>query len=425
MKLVHVALAVAPYGPNRPEARVTAELPPVQRGRGMEVSVLAAAPSGSVEDFASDARLARRITPLRVTLGQDVVDVPVLEGMAPGGSGRLVLLVVPGEGEVHRSRFAEAALEFLAGMPDRPELVHLHGDTGLQPEVLRERLGGTSVVLSVYDHEGCSAGFVKAVEDADAVVVPCTAMASPGPEADAVGRALGARRSGVRVVPPGLDPDSHDPRRDPVLSEPYGPEDLGGKDAARRTLQSKVGFSPRRDVPLVTFLGSAEDVGDGLLVAMTAAAELDLQLVVLGPASLQPVVLAAASPTSRIAFLLAADPPSFRAIIAGSDAVILPAPVAPLATEALVALRYATVPVARRVDAHRDRLVEFDAESGTGGAFLFDQPEELFHALRRLRNAFAEGAAWATLCRRNASVECDWSRPTALLSEIYHKLLRV
>jgi glycogen synthase len=86
-------------------------------------------------------------------------------------------------------------------------------------------------------------------------------------------------------------------------------------------------------------------------------------------------------------------------------------------------MRYGLVPVARRVQAHRDLLVEYDARSDTGGAFLYENSDELLRAVNRLAKAHADADGWSSMVRANALVESGWSRPLSHLNEIYRKAL--
>jgi glycogen synthase len=160
-----------------------------------------------------------------------------------------------------------------------------------------------------------------------------------------------------------------------------------------------------------------------LAVAVAAALEQDLQLVVLGPESLRAAVRRSEACRTPLAFRATQGDADLRQVLAGADAAIFPAACAPGARLARIALRYAVVPVARRIPAHRDVLVEYDAASGTGGSFLFDDDAELGSALGRMCAAFDEGEAWLAMASRNAAVDSSWTRSVALLDEIYRKAL--
>jgi hypothetical protein len=429
MRLVHVSTRVAPYHPRRAEARVTAELPAFLGARGHEVVVVTVAPSNQIDEVRPHAGVARRLTPMVVSTPHGDVPVPVLEGTAEGGTGRVFLLVLPGGAEAVPSLFAPAALSLIRSFGTPPDVVHLHGSTGIEVEPLREQVSGVAVVSTVYDTRHAAPDVVAAIELADAVVVPFSDYASAGPgetEPSTVAQAL-VHRQGGRVVPHGIDGTRWDPLRDPTLPQAFGPHALAGKARCREALQRLLAFPLRADAPIIVVWSVPGPAAGGATLAELGGAltELDAQWVVIGLPSAGAPALALPSVSLREATIDGSDDRLLRLALAGADAVLLPDLSAALGQRARIVQRYGAVPVARRVQAHRDLLVEHDAASDTGGAFLFGEPAaaELYQALQRLRATFADRKAWVGLGERNAAAESGWGRTAALLEEIYRKTM--
>jgi hypothetical protein len=422
MRLVHLAKRITPYWPDSAAARAAAELPLAQLSDQDELLVVGAAPVTAVEDFSTGQQFARRLEPLAVTGECEAV---VLESTLTGTGIRLILLVLPPE---HKpTGFAAAARALLRSLPDPPELLHLHGDTGVDMDTVREELDGPAVIQSVYRPTG-SDGLAAAVQDADEVITPCGDLGEtdPGTNGSAVGRAL-REHSRLRVVAHGIDLHRWDPSRDSALPAVFDTESLEGKTACKQALQRQAGLAPREDVPLIAvWSAGGPDNGLGLVAEhLEEILALDVQLVVLRPGFEAEDETLAALKGAQVWQADASDGRILRQVLAGSDAALLPDRTAPLGQRAMIATRYGLVPVARRINAHRDRLVEYDALSNTGGAFLFDQPEdvELMAALGRMRRIYGDKEIWPGLVRANGAVDVGWSRAVAQLREIYQKAL--
>jgi starch synthase len=176
-------------------------------------------------------------------------------------------------------------------------------------------------------------------------------------------------------------------------------------------------------VPLVAvWLGGLDSATVALVRDLIGEPQVDVQFVVLAP----PQEGDAAFSTDgqrAVRVLKAPDETVVRQVLAGADAILLPDERAPFGRRAQIALRYGLIPLARRIDSHAEILVEYDARSGTGGAFLFEDAAECFGGLNRLTHAFRDQEVWATMIQANMQVECGWARPLSRIEAIYRKAL--
>jgi len=423
MRVVHIAEKIAPFWPDSAGARTSAELPVAQQGVEDELIVVGAAPVTAVKDFNSTQQFARRLEPLMVPDGAGTYEVVVLESTLMGTGIRLFLLVIPpGRGV---DGFAAAALALLGTLPDAPELLHLHGDTGLDADAMRVQLDGPAVVQSVYLPSG-SAALATSLKYADEVITPCGDLGGDSESGSPVARALEDHPL-LRVVRHGIDLRHWDPSADRALATGYDTQSPAGKAECKKALQVQAGLAPRGDVPIIAvWSDGGADSGLGLVAEhLEEILALDVQLVVLRPASGGVDDALAALSGEQIWQVDAGVGASLRRVLAGCDVVLLPDRTATLGRRSMIAARYGLVPVARWVNAHRDRLVEYDSKSNTGGSFLFDDPEdvELLVALGRMRRIYGDSEVWAGMVRANGAVDMSWSRTAAQLHEIYQKAL--
>src|SRR5262249_50529165 len=99
-------------------------------------------------------------------------------------------------------------------------------------------------------------------------------------------------------------------------------------------------------------------------------------------------------------------------IQAGSDALLMPSRSEPCGLTQMYALKYGTAPIVRATGGLRDTVEEFDAAAGTGNGFVFQDlsVEGLLAAVRRMKTAFANPAAWQRLMQNCFAADFSWDR---------------
>lgn len=430
MRISHVCRVDGARLADSPEGTFAIGLADAQVGAGEEAFGVTALLSGQAAEMeARGVVLARRLTPLLVTspVGASFEWV-VYEGQISGSHVRWFALELPDASRLASPRdFGRAVLTLLGSLPHPPHVVHLHGETGVDCDEIREGLNGPALVQSVYEARSDEPTQVAAIQDADAVVVPCSGLWET--EADpvqGVARALASRLKVYRVSL-GIDEARWAPAVDSMLDEPFDASRLQGKEACKRALRSEAGLADRPEAPLLGVWTSAGDLGgrDGLAPVLGDLRSLDVQLILLPDPLLSEADPLVAAGTGKPGVWVAPDASerTVHRLLGAADAVILPDRVAVLGQRSRAVMRYAGVVVARRVQAHRDVLVEVDARSQSGGAFLFDEDTECFHAVHRLVRTYADSDAWSAICRANALMKWGWEKPLAQISEIYGKAL--
>ena len=127
--------------------------------------------------------------------------------------------------------------------------------------------------------------------------------------------------------------------------------------------------------------------------------------------------LAAANPTA-VAVRIGFDVGLAQQIYGGADLFCMPSRFEPCGLGQLIAMRYGSVPVARRTGGLADTIPD-DA------GFLFDEasPDALIAALRRAFEAFADGPRWDATVRRAMAVDHSWARSARAYLELYEGLV--
>jgi starch synthase len=479
MDITFVTTELAPFVKVGGLADVSAALPKALRGLGHSVTVV-------IPRFpafeAQGLLLARRLTPLRFSLGEQAFEVTLFDGRL-ASQVDLVVVDAPhlfdrdgvyGErGEDYPDnalRFAvlsRAAAELVrqrvAG--GRPvDVVHCNDwATALVPTYLRAlaretpALAATRSVLTIHNvaHQGVfpktelatiglgwdsfrvdgiefygGINFLKqGVADADVIttVSPSYAReiqtAEQGARLDGV---LRKRADALVGIVNGVDYAVWNPATDPALGARYDAEDFQNKARCKGALQNELGLAIDVQAPLVAFVGrlvqqKGADTVAALLPKLLRAT--GAQVVVAGdgdPAIARSLADATAKAVGRAAFARAASEPLVHRIFAAADLLLVPSRYEPCGLVQMYAQRYGALPVARATGGLADTIVDCDAKLETGTGFLFDDAEVggLLGATERALGAMSL-PRWPGLVRRVMRLDRGWEGPARRYEQAY------
>jgi starch synthase len=279
------------------------------------------------------------------------------------------------------------------------------------------------------DHGGVN--FLKAglaCADRIAAVSPTYAGEIRTPEGgfglDAVLRGRGGDVSGILN---GADYDVWDPRTDPHLPRPYGPDDPAPKAEAAAALRRAFGL-PAAGRPI---LGVVSRLVEQKGIDLVAAAVPDLlalgaDLAILGAG--EPAIAAALERArqeagrDRVGLIIAFNERLSHLVTAGSDLFLLPSRYEPCGLTQMHALRYGTIPVGRRTGGLADTIRDETEQPGQGNGFLFEaiSAAALVVAVRRgLEMKAASPAGWRGLQGRAMADDFSWDRAAAGYAGLY------
>ncbi|MBV9945583.1 MAG: glycogen synthase, partial [Myxococcales bacterium] len=383
MEITFVTTELAPFVKVGGLADVSSALPKALRTLGHGVTVV-------MPRFAALEKhgllLARRLTPIRFTLGERSYEATVLDGRL-ASQVDLVVVDIPGlfdRGGVygeHGEDYPDNGVRFAALSRAAAEIVRqrvaggrpvdiVHGNdwpTALVPTYLRmlaaesPGLAAVRTVLTIHNvvHQGIlpkealpSLGLgwdsfaVDGIEfygalnvlkqgilSADAVttVSPTYARQIQSPEYGArLDGVLRARGEALRGIPNGIDYSVWNPATDPALVARYDAEDFANKARCKGALQKELGLPLEIDAPIIACVGRmVQQKGTDLLAA--AMPRLlrgsEAQIVVAGDGEARFVeAVEGAVPKShgRAAFARAAGEGLVHRILAGADLVLVP-----------------------------------------------------------------------------------------------------
>ncbi len=243
------------------------------------------------------------------------------------------------------------------------------------------------------------------------------------------------RRDRLVGILNGADYDVWDPRNDPLVARPYGPDSMGTKADNKRALQRLFGFAETPRTPLVAYISRlvAQKGTDLLVDAIPRLMQEQVQLVVLGrgePRFAQALTdLAARYPRQLAAYVGYSEELAHR-MTAGADVFLMPSRFEPCGLNQIYSLRYGTVPVVRRTGGLADTVVDASPEtiaSGAATGFAFEQatPHALLDAIRRaLRTYGQQPEVWRQLVASGMKQDFSWERGARAYQGLYRQALR-
>jgi starch synthase len=228
----------------------------------------------------------------------------------------------------------------------------------------------------------------------------------------------------------GADYATWDPATDPLLPAHYGPDSLEGKTACRDALLAKLELDPTPAGPVVAMVTRlAQQKGIDLLIPLLdRLLAHDVRLVILGEGDTafeRELAIASRRHTGRFAYQQRLDLPLSHLIYAGADVFLIPSHFEPCGLNAMYALKYGAIPVARSVGGLFESLQDDDPQSGTGNAILFhnDSAEAFWDAIRRALQFHRDRSRWRDLMLRAMAADFSWDRAAERFEHVYRLAL--
>ena len=221
----------------------------------------------------------------------------------------------------------------------------------------------------------------------------------------------------------GIDTETWNPARDPLIAARYDAARLDAKAANKAALQRAFGLPEASDAPLAAMTSRVVPQKGADLVqgAAQEIARRGAQLVLLGTGERELEdawrALAARNPR-HIAARIAFDERLAHLVEAGADLFLMPSRFEPCGLNQFYSMRYGTLPLVRRTGGLADSVSE-----RTG--FLFDEPsaQALGAALGRALDAWHDRAAWRARQLAGMARDFGWQAPARAYLAAYRRAL--
>jgi starch synthase len=222
----------------------------------------------------------------------------------------------------------------------------------------------------------------------------------------------------------GLDATAWNPATDKALPKRY--KNAAEKTSARKPWLTTSKLSPGGMQFLVVTDAMTADGMDALLPALDRILESNARVAVLGkvsPANVSGMEFARRRHEGRFTWLPDTDENTLRLALAGSDALLCPAPVAPDATTFLRALSYGVLPVCASSGGLHALAPAFRGGAGFAFPFFADSVDALVDAVRHAASAHRDAETWNAAVERAMAADFSWSATATVTEALYTALL--
>ena len=462
MRVLFVAVEVAPYAKVGGLADVVGSLPKALRALGHDVRVVM--PDYGMIDHGGHGPIKSVLKDVPVRVNSDLETKANIREIYHDG---VPVYLISGGGHfrsVDRSEaiytpgleqylfFSVAALKMLDPLGWTPDVIHCHDwHTGFVPVLMRERFSAefaeTASVFTIHNlayqgefdldvldklslsralfnpHQVEAWGRVNFLKSGAAfsnrvnTVSPTYAkeILSPsfGANLDGFMRNLDdrGRLSGILN---GIDEDMFDPASDPALPAHFSSEDIAGKRLCKAALLKELGMEAIEGAPLLGVVSRMSSQKGMDLIAETARELFDIpvQIVILGAG--EPMIVEALTRLSQeypqhLRYIDGFNLPLGARIYGACDGFLMPSAFEPCGLGQMIARRYGALPLVRATGGLADTVTE-----GVDG-FVFHQrsPDEFVATVKRLAAAYGKPQAWAKLVHHAMKIDASW-RTSAL-----------
>jgi starch synthase len=240
---------------------------------------------------------------------------------------------------------------------------------------------------------------------------------------------LKARSHQLVGIVNGIDYTENNPATDPRLFANFDAQDMAGKAENKAQLQKQLNLPVRPDVPIFAIISRlAEQKGLDLIAAgMHELLQRDLQIVVLGTGSEQYEHLFWATAhhhPHKLSANIMFDIDLAQKIYAASDFFLMPSLFEPCGLGQLIAMRYGSLPVARKTGGLADTIVHYNYADKTGSGFLFEDylPSGVIWAVDEALYLYGRDAHFAAARKNAMTADFSWEASAKEYVKLYNHI---
>lgn len=241
---------------------------------------------------------------------------------------------------------------------------------------------------------------------------------------------LRARRERLFGILNGVDYQEVNPATDHYIHSQFDAQSLDKRDANKAALQEHAHLPVRPDVPLLAMISRLADQKGFDLISQIIHPLLSqgVQFVVLGIGDQhyhEMFQSLAARYPEQVAIFLTFNTELAQCIYAGSDMFLMPSRFEPCGLSQLIAMRYGSVPIVRRVGGLADTVKEYEPHTGSGNGFVFNNydPWELFAAIVRALELYRFKDIWRILQQHGMAADHSWHASAMRYVDVYRNAL--
>ncbi|MDH5768912.1 MAG: glycogen synthase, partial [Nitrospirota bacterium] len=242
---------------------------------------------------------------------------------------------------------------------------------------------------------------------------------------------LRKREKDLYGVMNGIDYEEWDPSKDTCIPEQYTHKDISGKALCKKKLIKTLFGIPDKQVieriPIIGMVGrlAVQKGLDLVLKAIDELLSLGVKLVILGKGDETfhtGFSKIAKKYKGKISVTIGFEESLAHLIYAGSDFFLMPSKYEPCGLGQLIAMRYGSIPIARKTGGLADAIQDYDSLKSKGTGFLFSDytPSAMLDAVKRSLCVYTEKERMQKMIRDTMKIDFSWNRSAKKYLELYN-----
>ena len=267
--------------------------------------------------------------------------------------------------------------------------------------------------------------------DVITTVSPTYAKEITTPEyGEGLDKILSEKREKIYGILNGIDYEKYNPLKSPHIPVNYSLESPNKRNENKTVLQKKFGLPQNKNVFLLGIVSRlTEQKGFDLLekIIYPLLENLNIQLICLGdgePRYKEMLQKASEKFPEKLKYFFQFDYSLPHLIFAGADSILIPSKFEPCGIVQMQAMRYGTVPIARKTGGLAETVKNFSPEKMSGNGFLFTEyePMALYTSIVKAENSFHYKKHWQKLVRNAMKEDFSWTKSAKKYLDIFNKL---
>lgn len=231
----------------------------------------------------------------------------------------------------------------------------------------------------------------------------------------------------------GIDYQEWNPSEDRFLPANYNQNDLNGKNKCKLDLIKSFFENSKKEslrLPLIGVIGRlSEQKGIGLIInSIEELMKFGVRIIILGKGEeifQRSLIEISKKYKEQMSITIGFNEQLAHKIYAGVDFFLMPSKYEPCGLGQLIALRYGSIPIARKTGGLIDTIEDYNPLSQNGTGFLFDDytPSSMLCALKRAFCIFTDREKIKKVIANGMEKDFSWKRSAEKYIELYGRAL--
>ena len=243
---------------------------------------------------------------------------------------------------------------------------------------------------------------------------------------------LSKRAAALAGIVNGIDYNEWNPESDSLIQKNYSAINIEGKRRCKLQLLKDCSIKPDVKMPVAGMVGrlSSQKGIDLVLEALEEIVSTGASLIILGKGDEifhKKLSEAAEKYKGRVYVKIGFEESLAHKIYAGADMFLMPSGYEPCGLGQLIAMRYGTIPVARKTGGLADTVMDYEPLIGNGTGFLFSDytPSALSGCLKRALCVYVDKIRWQKLINNAMKTDFSWGNSARKYIGLYNRVIKV